>query len=257
MPTGALTEHIDIAQVCLYVFWLFFAGLIYWIRIGDRREGYPLEKEDSGWIGRPNSLLMGREPKEYKLADGTSYFAPNKKRDTREVKAKPMFPYQGNPYQPTGNPMVDAVGPASYAERHDHPELTVHGENLVVPLRVAEGFKLSPNSGDPRGLPVEAADGETVGVVKELWVDRADFDVRYFEIELENGGGVRLLPVPMANYKRLRGRVDVASIMSNQFGGVPETKKPDEITALEEDKISAYYGGGHLYATPARLGPLL
>jgi photosynthetic reaction center H subunit len=29
---------------------------------------------------------------------------------------------------------------------------------------------------------------------------------------------------------------------------VPATKKPDQVTMLEEEMISAYYGGGFLYA---------
>ena len=33
----------------------------------------------------------------------------------------------GSPYIPTGNPLVDAVGPASYADRADVPDLTAHG----------------------------------------------------------------------------------------------------------------------------------
>ena len=42
-----------------------------------------------------------------------------------------------------------------------------------------------------------------------------------------------------------------------QFSDVPGTKSRTEITLLEEDKICAYYGGGHLYATPDRAQPLL
>ncbi len=255
MPTGAVTEHIDVAQIALYVFWLFFAALIYWIRIADRREGYPLEREDTGWTWRFNPLLLG-SPKQYRMPDGSVYVAPNDKRDGRDVKAQPTFPFSGTPLQPTGNPMKDCVGPASYAQRHDTPELTVRGEPLVVPMRVAEGFRLSRHSADPRGVSVEAADGLKAGVVKDLWVDRADFDVRYLEVEIEDGT-TRLLPMPMANFNRLRNRIDVASILSTQFADVPTINHPDQITALEEDKISAYYGGGHLYATPARLGPLL
>lgn len=255
-PFGAITDHIDVAQVTLYVFWLFFAGLVYWIRVTDRREGYPLEREDNGWVARPGPFLLGR-PKEYHLPEGGTYVVPNAKRDTREVKGRPTSPFQGNPLQPTGNPLADAIGPASYAERHDEPEKTIQGEDLVVPMRVAEGFRISKGSGDPRGLPVEAIDGQVAGVVKELWVDRADYDVRYLEVELENGGGVRLLPMPMAKYNRFRGRVEVASITAPHFVDVPQTKHPDQITALEEDKISAYYGGGHLYALPGRLGPVL
>ncbi|MEL7372230.1 MAG: photosynthetic reaction center subunit H [Myxococcota bacterium] len=255
MPTGAITEYIDVAQVCLYVFWLFFAGLIFWIRINDRREGYPLEREDTGWIFGKTPLLWPQR-KEYLLPNGETYVVPNDTRDTREVKAKPVWPNMGSALQPTGNPMTDCVGPASYTERHDEPEMTITGEALIVPMRVAEGFKLSKNSGDPRGTPVEAADGQVAGKVKDLWVDRADFDVRYLEIEL-NDGGTRLVPMPMVKYNRFRNKVDVASILSTQFGDVPTTAKPDQITALEEDKIMAYYGGGHLYAYPARLGPLL
>jgi photosynthetic reaction center H subunit len=37
----------DFAQVMLYVFWAFLAGLIYYLRREDKREGYPLVTEDS------------------------------------------------------------------------------------------------------------------------------------------------------------------------------------------------------------------
>ncbi|MFN9102251.1 MAG: photosynthetic reaction center subunit H, partial [Betaproteobacteria bacterium] len=29
MGTGAITGYVDVAQLVLYVFWIFFAGLIY------------------------------------------------------------------------------------------------------------------------------------------------------------------------------------------------------------------------------------
>jgi len=37
---------------------------------------------------------------------------------------------------------------------------------------------------------------------------------------------------------------------------VPLTKSPDAITMLEEEKISAYYGAGLLYANPQSPGTL-
>ncbi len=37
---------------------------------------------------------------------------------------------------------------------------------------------------------------------------------------------------------------------------MPGLRNPDQVTLLEEDRISAYYGGGTLYAEPSRLGPL-
>jgi photosynthetic reaction center H subunit len=51
--------------------------------------------------------------------------------------------------------------------------------------------------------------------------------------------------------------VRVRSILAEQFNAVPDLASPDQITAFEEDRISAYYGGGTLYAEPSRLGPTL
>ena len=45
MPTGAITGYVDVAQLVLYAFFLFFAGLVFYLRREDRREGYPLENE--------------------------------------------------------------------------------------------------------------------------------------------------------------------------------------------------------------------
>jgi photosynthetic reaction center H subunit len=45
--------------------------------------------------------------------------------------------------------------------------------------------------------------------------------------------------------------------MARHFAQVPATRKPDEVTFLEEDRISAFYGGGTLYAEPKRSEPLL
>jgi photosynthetic reaction center H subunit len=38
---------------------------------------------------------------------------------------------------------------------------------------------------------------------------------------------------------------------------VPATRGTDTITLLEEEKISAYFGAGLLYAEPHRLEPLV
>jgi len=38
-------RNLDGAQIALYAFWLFFAGLVYYLRREDKREGYPLETE--------------------------------------------------------------------------------------------------------------------------------------------------------------------------------------------------------------------
>ena len=48
-----------------------------------------------------------------------------------------------------------------------------------------------------------------------------------------------------------------ARSLADQFADVPTLKSPDQVTKLEEDKITAYFAGGHLYADARRLEPLL
>ena len=38
MTTGAITGYIDVAQLVLYVFWIFFIGLVIYLRREDKRE---------------------------------------------------------------------------------------------------------------------------------------------------------------------------------------------------------------------------
>ena len=53
------------------------------------------------------------------------------------------------------------------------------------------------------------------------------------------------------------GTVSVKSIRSDQFVQVPRLDNPDQVTLQEEDRITAFYGGGHLYAMPMRSEPLI
>ena len=77
------------------------------------------------------------------------------------------------------------------------------------------------------------------------------------EVTAEAGPKRVLLPMPFALVNHKRGRVTVDAILGSQFADVPVTKSLDQVTRLEEDKISAYYGGGTLYATPSRQEPML
>lgn len=258
METGAITEYIDVAQLVLYAFWVFFAGLIFYLRREDKREGYPLESERSANIRVQGFPAMPR-PKRFVLAHGGEYFAPNESADTRSLNLRPAAPFPGAPSVPTGDPMVDGVGPASWAERDDEPDLTLEGEPRIVPIRVATQFFVEPHDPDPRGMSVVGADGLTAGTVKELWVDRSEPQVRYLEVEVEGPEGTRtaLLPITLARVERARQRVKVASIRADQFAQVPALRDPNQITRLEEDKVCAFYGGGHLYALPSRQESLL
>jgi photosynthetic reaction center H subunit len=255
MKTGAVTGYIDVAQIALYAFWIFFAGLIIYLRREDKREGYPLESDRSDRV-RVQGFPAVPEPKTFKLADGGTVQAPRGDRDVRTIAAQPMGAHLGAPLQPTGNPMLDAVGPASYAQRADRPDTTVEGLPMIVPLRVEPGFAVAGEDPDPRGMEVFGADRELGGTVHDVWVDRSEPQIRYLEVATPGARRV-LLPIGFAKIDGARRCVRVRSILGAQFATVPSLANPDQVTRLEEDQIMAYYAGGTLYATPARAEPLL
>lgn len=260
MTTGAITGYIDVAQLVLYAFWIFFAGLVIYLRREDKREGYPLVGERNRRA--PRVKIQGfpavPEPKTYLLADGRTVQLPrNEAPDYGPIPARPVDGFSGSPYEPTGNPMIDGVGPATYQNREDVPDMTVEGEVLLVPLRLVPDWGIAKRDPDPRGMAVVAADRKVAGTVRDCWVDRAEPQIRYLEVELATGGRRVLLPYGFAKYDVGKRIVNVASITAAQFANVPGLRNPDVVTRLEEDKICAYYGGGTLYATPDRFGPLL
>lgn len=259
MYTGDLTRYIDVAQVVLYAFWIFFGALIVYLRMEDKREGYPLESDRTnrtkrvrvvGWPDMP-------APKTFKLPHGGTVQVPNGKRDTREIAAIPVGAPLGGPLEPTGDPMIDGVGPAAWAERADVPDLTIDNEPKIVPLRVASDFGIEPRDPDPRGMQVVGADGAVGGVVCDVWVDRSEPQIRYLELDVAGAGRRALLPIGFVRFDTWRNQVLVKSILGGQFARVPALANPDRVTLLEEDKVCAYYAGGHLYATASRQEPLV
>jgi photosynthetic reaction center H subunit len=254
MIHGAI-GNLDVAQVVLYAFWLFFAGLIWYLRGEDRREGYPLE-ESNGRL-REHDFVLIPEPKTFRLANGKNIKAPNYIADTRPINATKVDVLPGSPFQPTGDPMLAAVGPGSYADRIDETDKTAEGHDLIAPLRVATNYAVSPEGGNPLGATVVGADRIAAGTIVDVWVDRAESILRFYEVKLRDGGKNVLLPVNFADVDFKRKSVKVNALLAAQFINVPTTKDPDRVTMLEEEKVSGYYGGGTLYATPERAEPLL
>jgi len=255
MGRGAITGYIDVAQLVLYVFWIFFAGLIIYLRREDKREGYPLWSEATSTAPITNFPPIP-PAKTFKMHEGGSVVVDGRP-DQRPIKASPVEPWPGAPLTPTGNPMLDGVGPASYAQREDVAEQTYEGEIKIVPLRAAHGFYLETRDADPRGMIVKGADKLAAGTVKDVWVDRSEFMIRYLEVALK--GSERHVLVPI-NFTRIDGEarvVSVVAILAKQFADVPAIKSTEQVTRLEEEKICAYFAGGYLYATPERAEPLI
>ena len=261
MQAGAITGYFDVAQIALYVFWIFFAGVVYYCHRESKHDGgFPMVP-DRGDRRRGREDIQGFPPMPAPKQRLLTHGAPRVPAPERAIAAVPTGTWAGAPLQPTGNPMVDGIGPASYAMRVDHPELCFDdGGPKILPLRTARDFWLATEDPDPRGMPVVAADGQVAGTIVDVWIDRSEVLVRYLEAEVTSGGVARRAMIPMFLATIRGGRrpeVRVRSITAAQFADVPALREPDTITLLEEDKIMGYYGGGKLYATPSRLGPLL
>ncbi|MBL6696934.1 MAG: photosynthetic reaction center subunit H [Proteobacteria bacterium] len=252
MGTGAITEYVDVAQLALYAFWILFFILVGYLHREGKREGWPLQMSSgelrTGVGGMP-------PPKTYRLAHGQGErVKPGPEPAQYEVNATPIYDASGAPMHPNGDPMVDGVGAAAWAIRPDKPDLTVDGRPRIVPLRVDSDHSVNSGDPDPRGQAVFGCDGKQAATVVDLWVDRAEPHFRY--AELDAGGRRILLPMTLAMVSS-DGSINVKSIRSDQFAQVPGLSNPDEVTLQEEDRITAFYGGGHLYAMPMRSEPLI
>ena len=250
----------DLASAAIWGFWIFFAGLVVYLQTENMREGYPL-RDDDGNVSSNEGLFPIPKPKTFILRDGkgtltvpTMEFEEAKQRDNLALARTAAS--NGAPYVPTGDPMVDGVGPASWTPRADTPELDAEGHAKIRPMSTLADFKVSAGR-DPRGKAVVGGDGEVVGRIIDMWVDVPEQMVRFLTVDLnpEGSGKTRIIPIHMARIQP--DRVTVRSLYAHNWEGVPQIKGSDQITLLEEEKISAYYGGGILYASEARAEPLL
>lgn len=256
MTKGALTSYFDVAQLVLYMFWIFFAGLCFWLARENRREGYPLVSDigpRGGWISMP-------EPKTYLRLNGETVQAPSERSGEETPAAiERLAGHDGSAYEPVGDGIGAGVGPGSWNARPDHVDLDHEGHPKIRPLAELPDFGVSDRDPDPRGQTLYDGRGEPAGTIVELWLDAAEMNFRYLEAEVTaaDGAPVRVL-VPMT-FARVKGNgsVHVHALMAHQFAGVPRLRTPGQMTLLEEEKITAYYGSGLLYAEPSRAEPLL
>jgi photosynthetic reaction center H subunit len=194
------------------------------------------------------------EPKTFLLEGGKSVTVPDLSRKEPAYNAVATSPTSGAPIEPKGDAMLAAVGPGAYSNREDVPEMTWHGKPLIQPLRIASDYTVAVQDVDPRGLPVMAGDGKQGGTVKDIWIDSAEMMFRYLEVEIPDGRTV-LLPIAFSVIRR--NQVEVNAVYARHFAAVPALRNPNQVTKLEEEKISAYYGCGTLYADVKRSEPLI
>jgi photosynthetic reaction center H subunit len=251
MPIGAITDHLDFAQVLVVVFFIFFVGLILHLRQEDKREGYPLKDPAGGpdEVGFPDLPTA----KIFRLQEGGEVAAPHPD-PQRRLAARRLHPDPGSPLVPTGDPLADGVGPAAWALRKPSPMIFSPGVPQMAPLRLLEGFSILPRDPDPRGMIVVASDGVQVGVVEDVWFDRGVKIVRYLEIALdENARQERVLaPIYDCDIKARSRRVKISAAPAARFADAPRLSDPNQITAREEDQVSAFFAGAEFYQAASK-----
>ena len=253
---GTFFGNFDLASLAIWMFWAFFAVLVFYLQRENMREGYPMQNDDGSDSANQGPFPLP-EPKTFVLPHGRGEVSvPNGQPEDRELALRRTSDANGYPMEPTGDPMVDGVGPASWAPRRDVPELDGHGHAKIIPMVASDSFHVSAGR-DPRGMPVVAGDRAIVGKINDMWIDEPEQLVRYLEIELdpEFGEGKRLVPLTMARIHS--DRVAIRSIFGSHFNNVPRLASDRQVTMLEEEKICAYYAGGTLYAGANRSEPVL
>ena len=236
--------NFDLAALAIWLFWIFFAGLIYYLQTENMREGFPLVDENGNDSGI-TSFLPLPAPKTFTRPHGLpDVTVPAYEGEDRKVALERSAGSDGFPFEPTGDPMIDGVGPAAWAPRANKPELDAHGNPKIVPMSVAKGFRISAGL-DPRGMSVLSGDGQNVGTVSEIWIDEGEQLPRYLEFDMGTAGK-RLVPASMIKIKT--DHAIIRSLYADQFANIPTNRSSRQVTMLEEEKISAYYCGGTLYA---------
>lgn len=264
MNAAYIVGTFDVAELAFLLFLGFFVALVFYLNRESRREGYPLEDEETGRI-HPGSLFDG-DKKRFALPNGRGTYVPEDvARDGVNVAGVQAFRAAGAPWVPTGNAMKDGMGPAAFANRAKYPDLTFDGRPRIVPIAQSHELIVSPQDPQLIGYPVVAADKQNAGRVTDIWVDQAEHLIRYLEIETTGGRKV-LAPMMVAvvHGNSLLGKVlpttnhdeakyvEIDAITAAQFEDVPALDTAGVITRYEEDRIQAYFGGGYMYATPER-----
>ena len=246
----------DVAELVFYAFVLFFLGLMFYLRREDRREGYPLEDEVTGRVDTPGGVLSAASPKSFHMPFGRGIVTtPTKGREKVDLAGARTFRSPGAPYYPTGNPLVDGIGPAAWADRAKHTDLDGEGRNRIVPIGAVDHIAVHARDHDPRGMTVIGADGAVAGTVSDIWVDRAEHVIRYLEVD--TGSKKVLAPMAMSKVKGRAKQVIIDAINAVDFAAAPVPGTVGQITFYEEERIVAYFGGGYLYANSARQEPLI
>jgi photosynthetic reaction center H subunit len=255
MPAAPTSVFQDLAALSLYLFFAFFFLLVLWLHREGKREGYPLVSDESMFAKPIEGFPATPDPKTFILPHGHGTVlapGPSVERDMTGLLV-PFDSNAGSSQVALGDPMQTGVGAASYALRSDTPDVTWDtGEPKIVPLRAAPGWHIAEGDPEIRGRPVMGLDGKVAGTVVDLWVDKSDVLLRYVEVEVVGSAKRVLIPLGLVHWWG-EGPVKCDTATGAQIAAAPVIAHPERVTLREEDRISGYFGGGELYATPDRV----
>lgn len=117
-------------------------------------------------------------------------------------------------------------------------------QTRIAPLSEMTEFKVSSDDPDPRGWDVVAADGRTVGTVKDLLVDRDAMRVRYVEVELADGARRTLLPIGTAQLDDETDRVLFHELSPEQLAELPAYDYATFTREYETSVVTRFGPGG-------------
>jgi photosynthetic reaction center H subunit len=109
--SAAITTNMDVAQLTIWAFWFFFAGLIIYLRREDKREGYPLDSdrtERSGGRVKVVGFPDLADPKTFVLPHGAGTVMAPRVEAADKVNATPVAPFPAHPSSRTAIPCSPA-----------------------------------------------------------------------------------------------------------------------------------------------------
>jgi photosynthetic reaction center H subunit len=245
----------DIAQLVLYLFWLFFIGLVIYLQKENMREGYPLESEITGKPIMVGPFMPLPKAKTFKLPHGHGDVSDAQHRQGRGRDRAPEEPRDAPDravvrlaLRADRRPDGRRRRPGRLCAARGHPRAQHRGRPRIVPLRAYNDWSIAEEDSDIRGWPVRGCDGKEAGTVKDLWVDRSDSLFRYIEIDL----GERSVLCPFfAARVEIQGKLSASTRSPRRSSPRAGPRDERQITLLEEEKVQAYYAGGKLYGSPS------
>ena len=262
MPSGAITGYIDVAQLTLYAFWIFFAGLIFYLRREDKREGYPLQSDRSVRI-RGAGLPADAAAQDFQVAGAE---APG---SAPRVEEAPAAPRARGDRRLAGGAVAAARRPDARWRRprglRAARRCARRDDRGIVSDRPAAGrnrLRGGRPDPDPRGMSVVGADGSVAGTVRDLWVDRSEVVIRYLEVEVAApaSAGARhvLLPVNFAqDPPAVADRSEWPRSAPANSPRCPNCATPTGSPCARKTASPPTTPAGIYMRRPARLGPML